>query len=300
MKMADHTFGAYRYFIIPSQQLSFYDAVEETRDIAVSNFFSGFLTSKKRSWELNGRKHLLVFNRKLSGSTYFFKFGIETVRTVFVEGTADIENTDEIDYPFIYVVVDTKQQIVLIEMKTSVFSTLNVAKNRLKDCFEKGFNLDGFEVIFKEILDPSTFWDFVDNSQGVYEVALTLNSPNLFGGFLSTNKMLKEIKKTYNNLQTTIKISNKKAPLTNISKENQSLTDAIRYASGGGGEWTVVVSSKNAKRVTFKSKHNIQKISVPHIDGSHNQEETKEEIISALKKIETILKKEKETNEKEL
>ena len=75
---------------------------------------------------------------------------METKKTIFIESESDIENIDEIDYPFIYVIIDTSHQIVLFELKPSVFSSLNVSKDKLKICFEKIFSLYGFEVLFEE------------------------------------------------------------------------------------------------------------------------------------------------------
>lgn len=37
----EHSFGAYRYFIVPSEQISFFDSVEEKRKHAAEEFFLG-------------------------------------------------------------------------------------------------------------------------------------------------------------------------------------------------------------------------------------------------------------------
>ena len=285
----EHSFGAYRYFIVPSEQISFFDSVEEKRKHAAEEFFSGLESEKKRSWEIKGKKHLLVFNRKITDAINVCKFSMETRKTMFKEGEIDIENINEIDYPFIYVIIDTERQIVLIELKTSVFSSLNSAKDKLKKCFEQGFELHGFEVLFEEITDSSTFWTFVENSIGVYEIALTLNSPNLFGGYNSTSDMLKDISDTYSNNQTTIKIANRKAHLTNINKRNKQLNDAVEYTSGGGGEWAVTVATKKAGKRTYKSRHNIKKVSVKKLNSEDSVQELQTEILEALKNVETIL-----------
>ena len=297
MKKLDHSFGAYRYFIVPSEQISFFDTVDEKRKCAANLFFSALLADKKRSWEIKGKKHLLIFNRQLSNEIFVCKFSMETKKTIFKEGETDIENIDEIDYPFIYVIIDTQHQIVLIELKTSVFSSLNTAKEKLKKCFEQGFELHGFEVMFEEIADSSTFWTFVDNATGIYEVAFTLNSPNLFGGYNDTNHMLRDISETYNNNETTLKINSKKARLVNIKKENRQLKDAVEYASGGGGEWTLTVATKDAKKKTFKSKHNIKKVAVSRIDTDQDHHKIEEEILNALKSVETILLAKEAKNE---
>ena len=131
MEKSEYSFGAYRYFIVPNDQISLFDAIEEKRKKAVQNFFSALVEEKKRSWEIKGRKHLLVFNRQVSSSVFICKFSMETKKTIFIESESDIENIDEIDYPFIYVIIDTSHQIVLFELKPSVFSSLNVSKDKL-------------------------------------------------------------------------------------------------------------------------------------------------------------------------
>lgn len=289
MARLDHSFGAYRYFIVPNEQLSLFDEVEEKRKTAIQCFFSDLIQKKKQSWEINGRKYLLIFNCQLSDMVYICKFSMETKKTIFVESDFDIENIAEVDYPFIYVIIDTRRQIVLFELKTSAFSSLNVAKDKLKTCFEIIFSPHGFEVLFEEIVDSNTFWTFVNDSQGIYEVSMKLNSPNLFGGFNDTNDMLKDISKTYNNNQTMIRISANKPNLTNINQNNKALKDAVEYASGGGGEWTLTTSSKENIRKTYKSKHNIRKVAVKKIDTSGNKNELKEDVFAALNTVETVL-----------
>ena len=290
MRTDSHSFGAFRYFIVPCEQMSLFDTVEEKRATAVNSFFSQLAEMKKRNWEIKGKKHLLVCNTKLSEDIFICKFSKETAKTIFKESDDDIENVDEPDYPFIYVIFDTARQIALIELKTSVFSSLNQAKEKLKVCFQKTFTLFGFEVLFEEITDSSTFWNFVSDSYGVYDLTLTLNSPNLFGGFSNTNEMLKTIKETYNNSQTTIKLSSKNPNITNLTQQNTLLNDAIDYASAGGGEWSLTVAAKDKEKRTIKSKHNVRKVSVRKIHPKQDQKDIEDDIRKALDRVETLLK----------
>lgn len=290
MRTDSHSFGAFRYFIVPCEQMSLFDTVEEKRPTAVNSFFSQLAEMKKRNWEIKGKKHLLVCNTKLSEDIFICKFSKETTKTIFKESDDDIENVDEPDYPFIYVIFDTARQIALIELKTSVFSSLNQAKEKLKVCFQKTFTLFGFEVFFEEITDSSTFWNFVSDSYGVYDLTLTLNSPNLFGGFSNTNEMLKTIKETYNNSQTTIKLSSKNPNITNLTQQNTLLNDAIDYASAGGGEWSLTVAAKDKEKRTIKSKHNVRKVSVRKIHPKQDQKDIEDDIRKALDRVETLLK----------
>ena len=128
-------------------------------------------------------------------------------------------------------------------------------------------------------------------------MTLTLNSPNLFGGFSNTNEMLKTIKQTYNNTQTTIKLSSKNPNITNLTQQNPLLNDAIEYASAGGGEWSLTVAAKDDEKRTIKSKHNVRKVAVRKIHPKQDRKEIEKDIHKALNRVETMLKEKKRHHE---
>lgn len=288
---SNNTFAAFRFFIVPSEQISFFDTIAEKRQVAVNDFFNNLEREKKISYEINGRKHIFVFNRKIGPNIYICKFSREISKTLYKEGESDIENIIEPDLPFIYLIIDIKRQILLIEIKTSVFQILGTAKKSIKKCFEKAFNIFGFEVLIEEITDEGTFWTFVDASLGVYEVTLKLNSPNLFGGHIDTNEILKEVNQQYNNTDATIKLANEKPKLKSINKENHLLANAIKYISGGAGEWGLTVHTKTSKKKTYRSRHNIKKVNIRAIDPPDDSSKSNEEILAAIDSVETILEK---------
>lgn len=74
--------------------------------------------------------------------------------------------------------------------------------------------------------------------------------------------------------------------------DNKPLSDAVEYVSGGGGEWILTVASKSGERKKYKSKHNIRKVSIRHINSKSHQNGAKTDILHALDSLETILKKE--------
>ena len=45
MEKSEYSFGAYRYFIVPNDQISLFDAIEEKRKKAVQNFFSALVVN---------------------------------------------------------------------------------------------------------------------------------------------------------------------------------------------------------------------------------------------------------------
>lgn len=219
-----------------------------------------------------------------------FKFARESIQTQYKEGETDIENVLETNFPFIYIIFDIKHQIVFIEFNTSSFQDINTAKSKLQRCFQIEFIRFGFEVIFEEISDENSFWTYVDEGKRIYDVGLTLNSPNLFDGWAQTSEMVRSIRQRYNNTKTKVEISNSKAPLTSINRNNEDLAAAIKYTSAGGGEWKLTVHTVAGKR-TFRSRNNIKKVSFHGIEDEANKADIDREIIKSIGTIETILPK---------
>lgn len=285
------SFAAYRYFLVPSEQISIFDKVGEERAVAVKQFFARIESDKKISFEVDSRKHIFVFERKIDKHTLVLKFAIEKHETKYRESETGIESVIEPNLPFVYLIFDIKRQLLLIEINTSVFAKIAQAKQKVQKCFEQQFMMYGFEVILEEIIDENTFWSYVEKSNSIHDVTITLNSPNLFSGFLEIGKMLKGIRELYNNTQTTLKVTNKNGPLTGITKENPELVSAVRYSSGGGGEWSLTVKTGGVKR-TFRSRNNIKKVNLIPVDEMQVEGSSREingEIIKALNTVETIL-----------
>ena len=56
MRTDSHSFGAFRYFIVPCEQMSLFDTVEEKRATAVNSFFSQLAEMKNNmsvEWLIN-------------------------------------------------------------------------------------------------------------------------------------------------------------------------------------------------------------------------------------------------------
>lgn len=284
-----NNFAAFRYFIVPSQQISLFDTIDEKRERAVIYFLEKLKKASKISYEIENRKYLLVYNRKIEKDYYILKFSSEQYRTLFKEGEFDIEDATEPDYPFVYLIFDIKRQIILVEMNTSVFQTPLQTKNKLQKCLQTEFFLTGFDVLIKEIVDEKNFWYYVNTGKPIYSIKLILNSPNLFGGFIETSKMLSAIRKRYNNTQVSLEVHNSNNPLTGIDKENEELSEAVKYAEAGGGEWILKLADPEAKggKTTYRSQNHIKKVTLSHINLQN--ENGSIEIMKTFEQIETIL-----------
>lgn len=60
-------------------------------------------------------------------------------------------------------IFDIERQLLLLEMKTSVFRNLAQAQNKLQKWFGQAFFQYGFEIVFEEIIEENTFWQYVES-----------------------------------------------------------------------------------------------------------------------------------------
>lgn len=287
------TFAAYRYFLIQSEQISLYDTVKESRRKAVENFFSRAIEERKVSFDIDDRKQVLAFERKITDKIMLFIFGSEKHETKYRESDIGIESIIETNLPYVYLIFDIERQLLLLEMKTSVFRDIAQAQNKLQKWFGQAFFQHGFEIIFEEILDENTFWQYVESEGSISDVTITLNSPNLFAGFIEIDEALRNIREIYNNTQTTLSVSNKNAPLTGIQRENRELSAAVRYASAGGGEWVLRKRTRKGMR-TYKSRNNVKKVNIIPVSLLPNKEDLdlrNREILEALDSVESVIPK---------
>ena len=292
---AGRTFAAYRYFLIPSEQISIYDTAKEKRREAVEKFFYRAINEKKVSFDIDDRKQVLAFEREITNTVLLFKFGSEKHETKYRESETGIESVVEANLPFVYLIFDIERQLLLLEVNTSVFKNVMQGQNKIQKWFEQAFFQYGFEIIFEEIIDENTFWKYVEDGSAIYDGTITLNSPNLFTGFIEIGNALKKIRAVYNNTQTTLSVSNKNAPLTGIQKENEELSAAVKYASAGGGEWALTKRTRSGKR-TYRSRNKIKKVNVIPVSVLPNKEDLEEldkDILEALDSVETIMPKQK-------
>jgi hypothetical protein len=255
-------FYAYRYFIIPSEVSSIFQMLVHDKDVLINDIFFNLEKSIKMSKIINNRKLILCFNRKIGDSIYILKFAKEKRYTRYEEGDNDIEDTKDSDYPFIYVIVDIKRHVILIQQKSSVYSNVTTAINKLREWLITGNEMYDYQLKIDEITHEHIFWEYVDKSDELYEIFLRMKSPNIFDGFLEANTILKKIREILNNTETNIKFMNEKGKL----QVNRNVFDTfIKYITGGGGEWKLKVLHDGAIK-TPKSKDNKKSVLLSHND----------------------------------
>ncbi|WP_374720773.1 hypothetical protein [Peribacillus tepidiphilus] len=258
-------FHAFRYFLVPfGDQLSLNHVLYEKNQL-IYNIFKSLQNDKKIDTIYWNKRYVLYITETLAEGLYVCKFAREINITIDKEGSTDIESIPESSFPYIYIIVDLHRQIILIQNKHSVFNRIETPKNAFASMFNTLIEQFDYEFSLDTITSQNEFWQYYKNNEGIFEFELRMKSPNLFGGIVDAESLLKQINEDYNNTETTLKVKNSQGKLKIARDKIQSF---IKYVSGGGGEWVLKIltprrvvrriSSRQLTRtVEFKSSDQI-------------------------------------------
>ncbi|QZY56650.1 hypothetical protein [Crassaminicella profunda] len=272
--MSGQTYYGLRYFVIPTEQESLMKNPNKVE--VINNFVYGTKQNFKKL-PLGKRNGILYFIREIKKGVYLFKFGKQKLLTKHNPTEEDInDNVEEDNYPYVYIIMDTNYQIILIERNTSIFKDVNEVKAKFQKFVEVHIIKEGYYFKVEEITYENKFWKYIENSKEIYSLTLKLNSPNLFGGRLKANKILKFLSKKYNNNQMQFKLISDKGQLL-ITKDN--INDFIKYIVGGGGSWELK-SYFDGKRQIIKSNNekNVKTVTI-----NENVEENNDKVNEIIK-----------------
>lgn len=277
-------FNAFRYFIIPTDQISVYQMQLIDKKEIMHNFFKTIEEQLKITKYIKDKKHILYFTHRFSDTLYLCKYVKEINFKNLKEGETDILEENESNFPFVFLIFDLNRQIILVQQKTSLFRNLNAFKNSFENWFMLGVEMYDHYFKLEAITYEQAFWNYVNSAEAIYELELLMNSPNLFGGKVTADSILKEIKDEYNNTETQLKFRNTKGKLK-VTHSNAH--HFIKYITGGGGSWKLRIHRNNKIR-TYNSSQNVKKVELPYnIDQMKN--EIKVTIQSELSKIDEIM-----------
>lgn len=222
-------------------------------------FFSEAIDSikneKKRGVTIKKDKFFIYHIKLMGDGIHLLQFAKEEIETVPVEGDTKIEDVQFQRTPYIYIIVDVKRQIFLFEDKTAVFQRPEYAASKIEYYLRGLFANNYITPSITPITDKKDFWDFVDNADGVRELEVTLNAPNLFKGRHKAEELAEEAKEEFNITDISIILRNKFNALKIVKDE---VAEYIKLASSGAGSYVVKVI-KNAKLLVLKSYQSICK-----------------------------------------
>jgi hypothetical protein len=182
---------------------------------------------------------------------YFLK----STDTHLIQLDKDLFNEEDIqNWEKLFFILDRKKQIIAFEHNPKVANPDNV-KNILYQLTNNFANEYGYDIKLEFLVDKFAFWEIIENSNGLYQIAFDLNAPNLFGGTKKANEWLRLLKEKHNMSEVKVDFRNDSADLRYDPEELESYRD---YADSGGGNWTLGVIQDNKKK-KYKSVNHLRR-----------------------------------------
>lgn len=236
-------FFTYRFNILASRQQRMFD--DTTKEQKFSEIIGQLRQNKKDQYLHYNSKYFLYFSNSLTDTIHLLTLAKEENYIKPTEGDLNVIQVPDIRTPFIYVIIDMVRQIILIQEKSTVF-TSEYAQARLQDYFTQKLAASNVTVDIEPIIDKKTFWDEVNDADSVEEFDITLNAPNLFRGRFEASKFVQEVYEDFNISEFTIKLKSKLGHLK-LMKEN--VQDFIALASAGAGTFVLKVIKDGQKKI---------------------------------------------------
>ncbi len=243
-------FFAIRYFVVKSSFTLF--PLEE--GIEPKDLFTFPLTNKMETKYYN-RNYTARFLNKNLDDNVLIGYLLKSTDTHVIQLDKELFNEEDIqNWEKLFFIIDTDRQIIAFEHSTQVATPENV-KNVLYQLTKQTAYSSGYEIKLDFLVDKFAFWDIINESNGLYQIAFELNAPNLFGGTKSANSWLRLLREKHNMTKVGVDFRNENADLHYDSEELESYRD---YADSGGGNWTLGVL-QNGRKKKYKSVNHLRK-----------------------------------------
>lgn len=242
-------FYSYRISLVEPSQRSSLKSTGLVKEEVFFNLVQRLHQQQKIPFIAWGTKHIMFFIKRVSNTLYYLELAKEETYKKPVEGEHSIEEVEDTRAPFIYLILDTRRQIILIQDKKAVFQNFEVAKSRIETFFDEQLEYIGLNVLLKPITNKNDFWKEIESLDEINDFGVTLNAPNLFKGRFKANEFVKETHEEYNFTEFKLWFKSKIGKLT-LYRENAE--EFIALAAAGGGKY-VVRAMKEGKRVIIDS-----------------------------------------------
>lgn len=276
-------FFAFRYLITPfDNQSSLIHEWEKSKEELMRDAWIDLFTGKKVSYLRGKRKYIFFSVVDFKNRLFGFNFAKEQSGTKYVEGDEEIISVTDQRLKHVLMFVHADYQIILIERKTSAFQKVSSAIRQLEWYLRDRMRTYDYTVNIHPLAKSDRFWEIIESSEGIYELSLTLNAPNLFGGDTDLREALQELKDETNNDETTIEFKSNEGVLK-IEKKS-FIGRAIEYISKIGGMYRLVakVDGQKEKRTNLDDTESTK---IPKHKNFKYSEEELENIETKMKVI---------------
>jgi hypothetical protein len=245
-------FNAYRITLLVQNTLF---GELQPKETSFRDVLNALIAAKKDTFMVRRSRFILYFIKDLLPEVYLLELAREERQNMPVEGDTKIEEVSVRRAPFVYVILDIKKQIILMQEKKTAFQDNEVSIERLRTYFESKLQQYFIVPSITPISNTATFWEEVKNADGIKEFDITLNAPNLFKGRQKAEELVEEVHEEFNVTEFEIKLKNK---LGQLKLLYENAKDFVSLAASGGGKY-VLKLIKDGKEVILKSYDFIKK-----------------------------------------
>lgn len=277
-------FFAFRYMVTPaSDQITIIQQMNKSKEELMIDLIKDLTNTPKSEW-IKGNKRYLFYGWQSKEDVYIIKFARETNEKVYLEGEDDIEIKGIKEAKYVYLIVDTKNQIILLERNTSVFSSIENCIGVFAEFLRENMIQYDYIANVYPLVSKRKFWNYVETAEEIYELSLVMNAPNMaWFGHEDTRDILKEIKETTNNEEFDITFKNKEGKLK-VAKN--ALGGWIEYIREVGGKYSLKFSSNGIQQTKTSETDTAR----TYIDRKKHEQYSDEELDDIRIKLELIHK----------
>lgn len=273
-------FYTYRYLISnTAEQMNIFEMLY-SKESLIKKILLDLLNQKKASWNYATKRYIFTGIEKFDNDIFIIKFARESINKIYVEDEIDIKKTDILEARYVYLIIDIKNQILLIEDKKSIFQDFKTAINLINNFINEKIKEYNYHLNIFPLATKYTFWQSVSEAEKIYQLTLKLNAPNMaFFANRSTQKILKAIKEEVNNDELDLVFKNSDG---NLEVKKTGIGTWIDYIREIGGKYFMRYK-ENGIMKTLSSSNDIYNIEL-EIDDELEQNQ-KEKIKTKINNI---------------
>jgi len=155
------------------------DLFEESKENKYLKMFEKVEKLKRVEFQHYGNVNYIFHYKKLGSENYIWQLAKEQTYSKSNAGEKSLLKVQDVHNPFVFLIFNTKYQILLIQNNTSVFQDIDSVKARIEDFISRNIELD-ISVNIKEIIDNKEFWSVIKEWDHVSDFTFDFNPPNFF------------------------------------------------------------------------------------------------------------------------
>jgi len=277
-------FYAYRYMITPKNQLNLFSELassNKTKEQLMNDIFEDIYNSDKTPFKFAKKRYIFFPITRYRKKLFLFNFAKEDKGKKYIEGETSVKVVEDNRLKPVLVYIHSECQIILIERKTTAFQTIKNTANVIEWYFRDRVKHFDYTIKLYPLSNPEKFWETIEEAEAIYEVSLTLNAPNMFGGNADLRQMIEEIKNETNNDETTVDIRSRDG---NLHVEKSFWQNPIEYIARIGGKYSIIFKKDGVRQ----RKTNLDNIEKTHIERHKDDQYTDEELANVEQKMRVI------------